>query len=178
MCGRQHRSGFRVGSHRCSVGISACSTSLPPSLPLRLYSPPGFPFSGLPTPSPSNPALATSSASTTPRPPPPFLSFLPHLRYLCSHQTNQLVSVGAAAFSFVCCTAVLLSAAWVWTVPRARNFLDRVSFRLLLCCLFWEIIYDINYISVSLGLRNRGERERWRSRAVGAGAVAVATTRH
>jgi hypothetical protein len=37
----------------------------------------------------------------------------------------------------------------VWTVRSARVFLDRVSFRLLLSCLVWEIVYDVNYISVS-----------------------------
>ncbi|BEI92232.1 uncharacterized protein CcaverHIS019_0410520 [Cutaneotrichosporon cavernicola] len=68
-------------------------------------------------------------------------------------RTNQLVSVGAAAVSLVCCLTILLTAAWVWTVRSARVFLDRVSFRLLLSCLVWEIVYDVNYISVVLAAR-------------------------
>jgi hypothetical protein len=50
--------------------------------------------------------------------------------------------------SIGCCVLVLVLALWVWSVRSARGFLHRVSFRLLLWSMFFEIIYDVNYIAV------------------------------
>jgi len=59
-----------------------------------------------------------------------------------------MVSVYSAGVSIGCCVLVLLLSLWVWSVRSARGFLDRVSFRLLLWSMFFEIIYDVNYIAV------------------------------
>lgn len=48
------------------------------------------------------------------------------------------------------CIVVLLLSLWVWSVRSARGFLDRVSFRLLLWSMFFEIVYDVNFIAVVL----------------------------
>jgi hypothetical protein len=58
------------------------------------------------------------------------------------------VSVIAAGVSIGCCLLVLAFSLWVWSVRSARGFLDRISFRLLLWSMFFEIIYGINYIAV------------------------------
>ena len=39
-------------------------------------------------------------------------------------------------------------AAWIYTKRQARHLLDRVSFRLFLWSMAFEVIYDLNYIAV------------------------------
>lgn len=63
-------------------------------------------------------------------------------------QLNVHISAIAAGVSIAACGIVLGLAAWVWSVPSARGILDRVSFRLLLWSLAWEVVYDVNYIAV------------------------------
>lgn len=79
---------------------------------------------------------------------PPSTSSLSRRPRSADPQYNQRVSVISAAVSIGVCVLVLLLAAWVWSIRSARGFLDRVSFRLLLWSMFFEIIYDVNYIAV------------------------------
>ena len=65
-------------------------------------------------------------------------------------QLNIWISTGASAASFVLCAAVLGAAAWVWSYPNFRMYLDRVSFRLLLWSMVFELAYDVAYIAVEL----------------------------
>ncbi|KAK4687652.1 hypothetical protein P7C73_g2467, partial [Tremellales sp. Uapishka_1] len=64
---------------------------------------------------------------------------------------SKLSAVGAGV-SLAMCLAVLLSSLWIWSKPHARPTLDRISFRLLLWSLGWEVVYDIAYIYLVLGI--------------------------
>jgi hypothetical protein len=50
----------------------------------------------------------------------------------------------------VLCLFILGASLWVWMTKQARSTLDRVSFRLLLWSLVFEVIYDIDYIVVEI----------------------------
>ena len=65
-------------------------------------------------------------------------------------QLNIWISTGASAASFILCAAVLGAAGWVWSYPHFRMYLDRVSFRLLLWSMVFELAYDVAYIAVEL----------------------------
>ena len=49
------------------------------------------------------------------------------------------ISLGMSLF-------ILISTAWIWTYPDARHYLDRISFRLLLWAVAFEVIYDTDSI--------------------------------
>ncbi|WOO76394.1 uncharacterized protein LOC62_01G000018 [Vanrija pseudolonga] len=63
-------------------------------------------------------------------------------------RTNEIQSCVAAGCSIVACLSVIGLALWVHSVRSARNFLDRISFRLLIHALGFEILYDISYLVV------------------------------
>jgi len=82
-----------------------------------------------------------------------------------TYQANEIQSCVAAGCSILACSSILLTSAWVYSVPSASNMLDRVSFRLLLHALCFEIIYDISYIvvvAVSVVLRLQLTLSAWR----------------
>jgi hypothetical protein len=58
--------------------------------------------------------------------------------------------VGAAAVSLALCAAVLGLAYYVWSQPNTRPMIDRISFRLLLWSVAFEMGYDIAYILVEM----------------------------
>ncbi|KAI9638993.1 uncharacterized protein MKK02DRAFT_42023 [Dioszegia hungarica] len=63
---------------------------------------------------------------------------------------NIWISIGAASVSLVLCSIVLGLAYLVWSRPNTRPMIDRVSFRLLLWSVAFEMVYDIAYIMVEL----------------------------
>ncbi|KAL1413822.1 hypothetical protein Q8F55_001606 [Vanrija albida] len=63
-------------------------------------------------------------------------------------RANEIQSCVAAGCSIVACLTVIGLALWVHSVRSARNFLDRISFRLLIHALGFEILYDISYLVV------------------------------
>jgi hypothetical protein len=67
-------------------------------------------------------------------------------------QLNVHISAIAAGISIGFVLVVLLVSLWVWSVPQARGYLQRLSFRLLLYSMVWETVYDVSYICVSAGL--------------------------
>lgn len=60
------------------------------------------------------------------------------------------MSIGAAVLSTFMCGAVLSLAYYVWTQPNTRPMIDRISFRLLLWSVAFEVVYDITYILTQL----------------------------
>lgn len=50
----------------------------------------------------------------------------------------------------IMCIAVLAATYWIRRVRQARHIIDRVSFRLFLWSMAFEIIYDISYIAVEI----------------------------
>lgn len=64
-------------------------------------------------------------------------------------QLNVHISAIAAGISIGFVLMVLLVSLWVWSVPQARGYLQRLSFRLLLYSMVWETVYDVSYICVS-----------------------------
>ncbi|KAI9633836.1 uncharacterized protein MKK02DRAFT_38499 [Dioszegia hungarica] len=58
----------------------------------------------------------------------------------------QMASVAAASVSLAISLFVCLASLWIYATPSARHHLDRVSFRLLLCSMIVEVVYDTVYI--------------------------------
>jgi hypothetical protein len=69
------------------------------------------------------------------------------------------ISVGAAVASCLLCLFVLGGAAYIYSKPWARHAIDRVSFRLLLWSMIFEVFYDIAFIAVGVEVSGR---VRWR----------------
>ena len=60
------------------------------------------------------------------------------------------ISVSAAIVSCFLCLFILSAAAWIYTKPWARSSIDRVSFRLFLWSMLFEVLYDIAYVAVDV----------------------------
>lgn len=68
----------------------------------------------------------------------------------CLPQLNVWISVGAAAGSCALCLFVLAAAGWIYSKPWARHTIDRVSFRLFLWSMLFEVFYDFAFIAVGV----------------------------
>ncbi|KAK8853455.1 hypothetical protein IAR55_004162 [Kwoniella newhampshirensis] len=67
---------------------------------------------------------------------------------LTDHQVwiADVISCSGSIGSLIVCTFVILSAGWVWSHRSCRHIIDRVSFRLLLCNMFFEIWYSSTFL--------------------------------
>lgn len=63
-------------------------------------------------------------------------------------QTAYLASCIGAGVSIAMALYVLLAAAWVYRCPGARHTLDRISFRLMLWTMGFEIVYGVAFLGV------------------------------
>ena len=61
-------------------------------------------------------------------------------------QTSDRVACIAASIALSLCTTFILASLYVYSVRSARNELDRVSFRLLLLTMVFELVYGLSYI--------------------------------
>lgn len=61
---------------------------------------------------------------------------------------NIWMSTAGSFLSLILCSTVLGLAYYVWSRPKVRSTLNRVSFRLLLWTMAFEIVYDIAYMLV------------------------------
>ncbi|KAK4689569.1 hypothetical protein P7C73_g524, partial [Tremellales sp. Uapishka_1] len=66
----------------------------------------------------------------------------------------NLSSVIGSGISLSMCTFVLAASLTIWSVKSARPTLDRLSFRLLLWSMVFEIAYDICFIYLGYGVLN------------------------
>ena len=68
--------------------------------------------------------------------------------------------MGAAAGSGALCLFVLAAAAWIYSKPWARHTIDRVSFRLFLWSMLFELFYDYAFIAVGVEVGQLGSEAR------------------
>lgn len=67
---------------------------------------------------------------------------------LTDEKLNSVISTVASCVSLVMALFVLGSASVIYKHKSARHILDRVSFRLLLWSMGFEVVYNVAYITV------------------------------
>ena len=65
---------------------------------------------------------------------------------LADLKANALASTILSGVSLLLCSLILVLAGWIYSCPSARHALDRLSFRLMLWTMVFEVGYDLCYI--------------------------------